>query len=125
MFLIICGIVIVVVWSYILFVREWLVAKWPDTFKWWHEQVEDRLWARSRAILVARLYWVGGIVIGIHELVAASGYDVTPLLHEIAKFIPEKYQPLALAAFLGVTGIAFEWLRRKTKTAPWRPDDVQ
>jgi len=113
-FLLYCGIAVLVLWIYILFVREWLVDRWPDQFKWWHEQVEDKLWDRSRTILTARLYWVGSIVIALHEFFAQYGMDWTPITQEISKLIPEQYRGLALALMLGLTGIAFEWLRRVT-----------
>lgn len=115
MFLILCGVVIVVVWAYILWVREWLEARFPDSFytKIIHHG-EDWLWSNSRTILAARLYWVGGIFVALHDMLAASGFDVTPFTTEVANLLPEKYRPLALAGLLMVTGIAFEWLRRAT-----------
>ena len=43
-----------------------------------------------------------------------AGADWTPLVNEIVQFLPEKYRPLALAAFVFGSGILFEWLRRIT-----------
>lgn len=37
------------------------------------------------------------------------------LITQIAEIVPEKYRPLALAGFLALTGIAFEWLRHVTR----------
>ncbi len=116
MFLIFLAAVIVVVWAYVLWIREWLVHKWPEEFSWWHS-IEDWLWAKSRTILVARGYWIGGILIYIHDQLASYGFNVTPILDEISKFIPATYRPLALAVFLALTGLAFEWLRRNTDSA--------
>lgn len=108
--------VIVLAWVYILFVREALVALWPGgRVQWWHEEIEDKLWANSRQILTSRLYWVGGIVVAAHEALAAGGYDYTPLLQQIQSLVPEPYRPMIVPAFLILTGAAFEWLRRKTR----------
>ncbi len=117
MFLILIAIVIIVAWTYILFIREWLEARYPTSF---YTRVihhtEDVLWANSRTILVSRLYWVGAIIVALHDLAAQAGLDWTPLVSQVAAFVPPQYQPLALSAFLFLTGIAFEWLRRKTTT---------
>jgi hypothetical protein len=53
-------------------------------------------------------------VVAFHDLIAAAGADWTPIVNEVAQFLPEKYRPLALAAFLFGSGILFEWLRRIT-----------
>lgn len=115
MLFIIAGIVTFIVWAYVLFVREWAERKFPDSFysKVIH-QAEDKLWLNSRQILVGRLYWVGSIVLAIHELAISAGYDMTPLTKEIAAFIPENYRGFALALALFLTGIGIEWLRRVT-----------
>ena len=116
MFLIVIGVTIFVVWFYILFVREWMVAKWPDQVGWWHT-IEDNLWAESRTILGARLYWVGGAIIALHDLAAAAGVDWTPILTQLTTLIPEQYRGLALAAAIAITGLLFEYLRRQTTTS--------
>lgn len=109
-------VVIVLAWIYILFVREAIVTIWPGgKLQWWHEQVEDKLWEQSRTLLAARLYWVGALIVGAHEALAAGGYDFTPLLKEISNYVPEQYRPIIVPAALLLTGAAFEWLRRKTK----------
>lgn len=116
MFLILCGATIIAAWAYILFIREWLVANWPDRFGWWH-QLEDTLWAKSRTLLIARLYTIGGIVVAIHDALASAGLDWTPLTTQITNaigFIPENLRALALGLFLMLTGIAFEKLRQWT-----------
>lgn len=60
--------------------------------------------------LSARLYWIAGILIGLHDFVApillSSGLDWQ-------SFAPPEYQrfyPLVMIA----TGLLFEWLRRVT-----------
>lgn len=109
--------VILLAWIYILFVREAMVAIWPDKFRWWHENVEDKIWAQSRTLFIARLYWVGAILVSAHEALAAGGYDFTPLLKQISQFVPEEYRPIIVPAFLLLTGAAMEYLRRRT-TSP-------
>jgi hypothetical protein len=113
MFLIVIGVTIFIVWFYILFGRGWMLAKWPDQVGWWHT-IEDNLWAKSRTILGARLYWVGGAVIALHDLAAAAGVDFTPILTQLGEFIPPAYRGLALSAAIALTGILFEYLRRTT-----------
>lgn len=117
MILIAAGLFILILWFYILFVREYLVAHWPQTWKWWHEEVEDRFWEKSRSILVGRAYQVGGWLLGIQTLVAAAGVDTTPFTQELANFFPEKYRPLILAGWMIITGIAVVWLRRQSTTS--------
>jgi hypothetical protein len=113
MFLIILGVIIFMVWSYILFIRVWMLSKWPDQVGWWHT-IEDNLWAKSRTILGARLYWVSGAIIALHDLAAAAGIDVTPITTQLSEFIAPEYRGLALSAGLAATGILFEYLRRVT-----------
>jgi len=116
MFLIIIGVIIFVVWAYILFIRGWMLSVWPEQVGWWHT-IEDNLWAKSRTILGARLYWVGGIIIGLHDLAGAAGIDVTPITTQLASYIPEQYRGLALSLGVALTGVMFEYLRRRTTVA--------
>lgn len=111
--LILAGIGILVVWAYILFVREWLVARWPAQFAKWHA-VEDALWSSSRTILIARGYWLLGLLVGLHDLLAAEGFDWTPIVTQVGDFIPPGYRAPALSLFLILTGAIFEWLRHVT-----------
>ncbi len=112
------GIVIVLFWIYVFWLREYLDAHLQGTaYAWWHEKVEDVLWDKSRSILASRLYWVGGAFVAIHDFLATQGFDWTPLTTEIMNLIPERYaqyRPLALGIFLMLTGILFEWLRKVT-----------
>lgn len=112
-FLYACIAVVLLAWLYILLIRELLVEVWPDKFARWH-QIEDRLWSRSRTLLIARLYIVGSIIIAIHDAIAAQSVNWTPLITQITATIPEPYRPIALAIWLAVTGLAMEWLRRHT-----------
>jgi hypothetical protein len=113
MFLIILGVIIFVVWSYILFIRGWMLAKWPDRVGWLFT-IDNELWAKSRTILGARLYWVGGAVVALHDLAGAAGIDVTPITTQLAAYIPEQYRGLALSVGVIATGVLFEYLRRRT-----------
>lgn len=116
MFLIVLGVTIFLVWFYILFGREWLIALWPERFTTWH-QIEDTLWSNSKTLLATRLTWLGSAVLGFHEWLAASGFDVTPITTEITNLIPDdykKYVPLIFALGLAIIGYAFEWLRKQT-----------
>jgi hypothetical protein len=116
MFLIVIGVVIFVVWAYVLFGRSWMLEKWPDQVGYWHT-IEDNLWAKSRTILSARLYWVGGVIIALHDLAGAAGIDVTPITSQISNLIPEQYRGLAIALASIVTGLLFEYMRRTTTVA--------
>ena len=97
--------------AYAFWLRGWL--KRHPAFKPyydWIEPIEAKLWAKSRTILSARLYWVAGTLIGLHDFVApillSSGL-------ELHAFVPPEYQrlyPLVMIA----TGLLFEGLRRAT-----------
>lgn len=119
MLLIILGIAIFVVWFYVLFVREWLVALWPGRFTRIREW-EKWLWDNSRTILTARLYWLGGAILAVHEWAAAAGFDFTPIVQQITDLVPDTYQkfvPLGFSLLIMATGFIFERLR-KTTTEP-------
>lgn len=74
------------------------------------EPIEAKLWARSRTILSARLYWIAGTLIGLHDFAApillSSGLDWQ-------SFVPPEYQRFYPIVMIG-TGLLFEWLRRVT-----------
>lgn len=119
MFLFTVGLIIFLVWFYVLFLREWLIAIWPERFTRWHA-IEDYLWANSRTILISRLTWVLGGITAFHEWLAASGFDVTPITSQITDLLPDdykKYVPLVLSLGLMALGYVFERLR-KTTTEP-------
>jgi hypothetical protein len=115
MILIILGAAIIIVWAYILFIRPRLIVKHPEFGKF--AKAEEALFAKSRTILAARLYWVGGLLVGLQQLAAQAGVDTTPVTNELAKMIPEGYRSLAVGVAMLVTGVGFEWLRRVT-TSP-------
>jgi hypothetical protein len=105
----ISGIVIFVVWAYVLFVRPKVLAAFPTI-----QTVEEKLWAGSRQILMGRVLQLGGLVVGVHDFVLSSGADPSTMLNEIAKFLPEQYRGLALAGVLFLSGIGLSWLRKVT-----------
>ncbi len=72
------------------------------------------LWDKSRSILASRLYWLGGAILAIHEVLANSGVDLTPVTDQLTAFIPERWRGLAMAVWLVSTGLLFEWLRHIT-----------
>ena len=113
MFLMIAGVVIFLIWAYILFARPYLSEKFPSTYGRF-AKIEQTLFERSRTILVARSYWFGGLLLSAHELAAAAGLDVTPFISEVSKLIPEGYRGMAVAGFMFVTGLIFAWLRKRT-----------
>jgi hypothetical protein len=113
MLLIIIAVSVLVVWAYVLFLRPFLIAKYPTTFGKF-AAVEGALWDQSRSILIARGYSLAGILVGLQGLASAAGVDVTPFITELGKAIPEGYRTLAISGFLILTGIGFEWLRRVT-----------
>jgi len=110
MTLIIAGFVILILWVYILFIRPILIVKYPDfgRFASW----EQTLFQRSRSVLVGRMYQIGGWLLGLQTLLAASGVDTTPFTNELAKLIPDQYRPLAISLFMIITGIVVVKLRK-------------
>jgi hypothetical protein len=102
------------VWVYILWVRDWLLKRLAGTkYDRYHQQIR-KLWGASRTMLVGRLYWLVGILMGLHELAIQAGFDFTPILREIANLLPEKFRPLALALLLYATGLVIIKLRKVT-----------
>ena len=66
----------------------------------------------SRQILIARLYVVAGVIVGIAPMFA--GVDTTPIWRRIFAFVPDDLAPLAIGAAIGLTGLLFEYLRTLT-----------
>jgi len=109
-----CTLIVSLAWAYIFLGRPLLRDHYPQLWSY-IDRVEDWLVDRSRTLIVARLYWIGGIIIAIHDTLASYGMDWTPLVNEVTNLVPEQYRALALAGFLAATGVAFEWLRRVTR----------
>lgn len=87
---------------------------WCDPFFDWIEPIEAALWAKSKTVLVARLAWVPSAILLLHDTVAASAFDATPILSRLFHSIPDDIRPLAITAAVGVYGAVVEWLRRRT-----------
>ena len=105
---------IFLVWVYILWVRDWLFKRLAGTkYDCYHQQIRQ-LWGASRTMLVGRLYWLVGILMGLHEMAIQAGFDFTPIYREIANLLPEKLRPLALALLLYVTGLVIIKMRKVT-----------
>lgn len=118
MALIVGGVFVLVIWAYVLFLRERMEVWFAGTrYEWWHKQVEDRLWERSRTILVARGYQLAGWVLGLQTFLAANGIDTTPFTDELTNLVPDQYRkflPLAFSLWLILTGMAMTKLRNMT-----------
>lgn len=117
MLLIALAVIIALVWLYILFFRkmlfDYLLSKWPDETTAFLK-FENALWLQSRTILLARFYWIAGALVALQQMAVAAGVDVTPFIDQFTQDIPEKWRQLSIAAFMAVTGIGFEWLRRQS-----------
>jgi hypothetical protein len=98
--------------AYAFWLRGWL-GQHPafKPYYDWIDPIAARLWSRSRTILSARLYWIAGTMMGLHDFVVpillSSGF-------EWQAFVPPEYQrfyPLVIIA----TGLLFEGLRHVTR----------
>jgi hypothetical protein len=120
MFLTFFGVMIILLWAYILFAREWLDTHLQGTkYAYWHEQIEDKLWSSSRTILTGLALKLGGVLVAVHELLVAQGFDETSIFYQVQELIPEKYRPYApvlFGLFLIIVGQVMTYLRRQTTT---------
>lgn len=106
----ISALVIFIAWVYILFLRPMVLKRFPVIVA-----VETKLWAGSRQVLMARVMSLGGVLVALHDMAAASGADASTFIGELTKFVPAQYQPLALSGVMFLGGLALEWMRRATK----------
>jgi len=117
MFLTVLSILFLAIWVYILFIRPKLIEWYPLFSKF--TQWEQTLFDQSRTILQARFYWMGGILVALHELAAQAGIDwTTPITDELSNHIPERWRGIAIGLFMMVVGLGFAWLRKTTAGAP-------
>lgn len=107
------GVIVVAIIAYMWFLRPILAQKHPELFAK-IDAIEAILIDRSRTILASRLYWVGGAVLAIHDGLAATSVDWTPIASQLAALVPDKYSGLILPIGMVLTGLLFEWLRKKT-----------
>jgi hypothetical protein len=110
-------------WIYVFWWRDFALKTWPkQTLKlrgWtW------TLWKDSRTILIARLYWVGALVLGAYDLAVSTGIDPAYSMSGVLmQYLPEQYRSLAISGFLFITGAGIEWLRRQTTAPLGQKDD--
>lgn len=78
------------------------------------DKAEAALWARSRTILAARLMWIPGALVGLHDAVAALGVDWAPFTTQVLQLVPEAYRPLLPPLCAILVGLLFEHLRKLT-----------
>lgn len=117
------GAVVFFVWAYIMFLRPKVLAAFPKL-----QAIELKLWAGSRQVLVGNVVALGGLFVGFHDFMAASGADPATLLNEIAKYVPDQYRSLVLAGVLFFGGIILSKLRKMTEgpvgtSLPSRPGE--
>lgn len=103
--ILIVALVVLYVWGLRSRLRE---HPWFDPFYDWIEPIERVLWAKSRTLLIARLYSLVGFLISIQALLQESGVDwigLIPIPGEYAKWI---------GPTVWVTGLLFGHLRKIT-----------
>lgn len=110
------GIAVILISVYIIWLRDFLLLKWPSRFSKWHT-IEDTLWNGSRQILVSRFYWIGGFLLTAHDTLAANGFDWTPVVDQFKAWVPEQFRTIAFGLGMVLTGLLFEYLRNLS-TAP-------
>ena len=69
-----CALIVFLTWAYIFFGRPLLMNRFPTLWSY-IDPVENWLVDCSRTLIVARLYWIGGILIAIHDSLASYGMD--------------------------------------------------
>jgi len=112
MSLIVIGVLILLIWLYVMLLRPILVVRYPQfgAFAEW----EQTLYKRSRTVLVARSYQIAGWIVGVQALLAQAGVDTTPFTSQLTDMVPEKYRALVVSGGLIITGIIFVKLRKMT-----------
>lgn len=103
------GLIVFLAWAYVMFARPLVLKRFPVIVT-----IESKLWAGSRQIMMARLMSVGGLVVGFHDMVLASGADASTFMGELSKYVPDQYRALALSGVLFFGGLALNWLRKVT-----------
>src|SRR5215472_11322610 len=104
------------------FARPWLLvhsARW-EAFCAGIDPLAAKLWRNSRTILISRIYWIAGALVGIHDALAQTafaGLDWTPIGERFLSGVPQDLHGIVLAGATAGTGLVFEWLR-KVSTGP-------
>jgi hypothetical protein len=118
----IIGIVLILIGltlAYALVLRPWLKNQaWAQRFFAWAEPAELALFKKSETVLVGRLVWLGGLIVGAYDGFVAyfSSMNVEPLTTRIMDFahIPQDLRGLTLSAAVTGLGLAIVRLRKKT-----------
>ena len=119
LWLLVVACLIVMLLAYVFILRP-RIRELPafDPFFDWIEPYEQALWAKSRTILVGRLYWLGGLILTLHDTLGSLALDWTPLIARALAGVPDDMRPLvmslAVAGFVSVTGCIFNHLRKVT-----------
>lgn len=84
----------------------------------WIEPIEAKLWAKSRTLFLARLVWVPGALLTIHDfLMPALGLiDWNPMSASflLSIGIPAQFHAATMVAATTALARVFEWLRKVT-----------
>jgi hypothetical protein len=108
-FLVLLAILLAIFLSYCWIVRPYLRSKpYLIGFWAWLDAVETKLWASSRAILLARLSYLGAFIVWLHDnaLPYFAGVDLTPM-------IPPNWQ-VYIPLLIPLLAFLFEIVRRFT-----------
>lgn len=107
-------IVIFIAWFYVMWGRDMLRARLTGTKYDTYMSFADTFWMQSRTVLVGRVYWLVGILIGLHEMAVLAGFDFTPVYRELAGIFPEPLRPFIPSLIMYATGILIVKLRKMT-----------
>lgn len=84
----------------------------------WIEPVEALLWAKSRTVFLARLVWVPGALVTLHDFVlpyfGAVNWDPVSTKLLLALHIPTDFHAAAMTVFTMALAQAFDRLRHVT-----------
>ncbi len=126
MFLAIIFLLIFIVWFYVMWGRDIVRARLSDTNLSRFMTVAETLWMQSRTVLVGRMYWLIGVIMALHEMAVAAGFDFTPIYGELANLFPAPLRPFIPSLLIYGTGILIVKLRKMTMedTEKKGPDDA-
>ncbi len=119
-FLAILAILLVLILWYVLAGRAWLKTKsWAQGFFSKIEPIEIALFRKSETILVGRMMWLGGGLVGLHDSLAIFGaqfvgLDWMPVTSRVLADVPEDMRGLVITAAFTAIGLLINWLRKRT-----------
>lgn len=105
---------------YVFWFREWARERfaWFDAFLDVVEPVERHLWHKSRTVFLARLLWVPGALLTVHDLILpfAGLIDWNPIVGRLLTQagVPESMHAVALSLSITLMARGFETLRKVT-----------